>query len=253
MRETIIGRAERDLFDKEVADSLAESDHIVMEKGTPFQEERWSNYPDGRRVLLDTLKAPLYDASGSIVGVLGVSRDVTERKRAEEELLATKEIADAMNRELADAIARANLMAAQAEQANLSKSEFLATMSHEIRTPMNGVIGMIDILMDANLTDEQREYADMIRKSAEALLSVLNDVLDFSKIEAGRLEIVHEDFDLHTVLDDLVDTVALRAHQKGAGAGLHGRPRCAFPGPGRPGASPPGFDQLDRQRGEVHE
>ena len=214
-RETIVGRTDHDIFDTTLADSLAESDRIVLNQGTPLQVERWSNFPDGRRVLLDTLNAPLYDAAGSIVGVLGVSRDVTERKRAEEELLITKEIADAMNRELADAIARANRMAARAEQANLSKSEFLATMSHEIRTPMNGVIGMIDILMDANLTDEQRGYAEMIQKSAEALLSVINDILDFSKIEAGRLEIGHEDFDLQTLLDDLVDTVALRAHQKG--------------------------------------
>ena len=213
-RETIVGKTDHDLFDRTVADSFAESDRIVLGQGTPLQEEQWANYPDGRRVLLDTLRAPLYDAAGSIVGVLGVSRDVTERKRSEEELLITKEIADAMNRELADAIDRANLMAARAEQANLIKSEFLANMSHEIRTPMNGVIGMIDILMDAHLSDEQRDYAGMIQKSAEALLSVINDILDFSKIEAGRLEIGQVDFDLHTVLDDLTDTVAVRAHQK---------------------------------------
>jgi signal transduction histidine kinase/DNA-binding response OmpR family regulator len=120
--------------------------------------------------------------------------EALNRKRAEEELKRAKENADAANR---------------------AKGEFLANTSHEVRTPMNGVIGMTGLLLDTELTLEQREYAETVRASAVSLLEIINGILDFSKIEAGRLDLEMIDFDLRTSVEDVSDLLAKEAHERG--------------------------------------
>jgi len=156
----------------------------------------------------ENVYSPLEDAEGNVIGLTLFLTDITERKRAEEKLLAYADEMKKKNLELDMALNRA-------EEGTRVKSEFLANMSHEIRTPMNGVIGMTGLLLDTELNDEQRHYVETVQASGEALLQIVNDILDFSKIEAGKLELEMLDFDLHNVLDDFAAMLAIRAHDKG--------------------------------------
>ena len=154
---------------------------------------------DGRSVSLE-VSTRLQIEHGNPTGIHGVARDVTDRKRAEMEL-ARK------NAELAGALAAAR-------EATELKSRFLATMSHEIRTPMNGILGMIELLMSTHLDIEQRDYAQAVRHSAEALLTVINDILDISKMEAGKLKLERLPFDPRAVVEEVVGLLAPRAVTK---------------------------------------
>ena len=133
------------------------------------------------------------DEGGRILRTLGFHSDISEHKRAEEEIREAK---------------------AAAEAANRTKSDFLATMSHEIRTPMNGIIGMTGLLLDTELTCDQREFAETVRVSGENLLSIINDILDFSKIESGKIDLENEPLDLVGCIEEALDVIAPVATKK---------------------------------------
>ena len=328
-REDIIGKNDYDLFGQEIGDMFKHHDNEMLMQSSPRHNDEWITYPDGRKILIDTLKTPYWGADGNLVGILGISRDITERKQTEDALkqltdrlsLAVaaggvgiwdydtvnnvliwdeqmfslygitaaqfggayeawrkglhpedlargdaeiqmalrgekdfntefrvvwpdgtirniralaivqrdktglplhmigtnwditaqkqaEETLQATNLDLQEAIVKADM-------ANMAKSEFLANMSHELRTPMNGVIGMNSLLLDTELNDDQRRFAETVRASGESLLALLNDILDFSKIEAKKLDLEIMDFDLRVMLDDFAAVQALRAHEKG--------------------------------------
>ncbi len=193
-RVAVVGKDDFDFFSKELAQQFFDDEQKVMRSGEPLlNREEETVYYDGRRCHVLTTKVPLRDASGKVVGIMGIGRDITARVVAENELRAAREAA---------------------ESANRAKSEFLANMSHEIRTPMNGVIGMSELLLDTQLEAVQRDYAETIRDCGRALLTVINDILDFSKIEAGKLELEHIDMDLRDAVRDAARVLAVQAHAK---------------------------------------
>ena len=191
----VVGKTDFDYYPKVLANEFFSDEQRIIGTGQPLinKLERLIDR-DGRESWASVTKVPIYNKAGVVTGIIGISRDVTKLKEAEVALEHARDTA--------------------LETARV-KSEFLANMSHEIRTPMNAIIGMADLLIDTAMDEEQREFADTIRSSADNLLNIINDILDFSKLESGKFTIENIDFDLRETVEDAAELLAQRAQKKG--------------------------------------
>jgi len=208
----IIGKTDYDFVDRAQADFFRANDLAAIAAGGPrVNEEEIVFAGDGHRERIQVVKTPVHDADGTVIGVLGIARDITEMRRVEQELEQHRHHLEELVAERTEELTQARL---EAERLAQSKGEFLANMSHEIRTPMNAVLGLAYLLERQPLPDEARELARQIHRSGQSLLRILNDILDFSKIESGRIEIERIPFQLGELLDNLVTIVGTSAADK---------------------------------------
>ncbi len=192
--DEVVGKSDYDFHPPERAREFQKDEHRIIITGEPMVnkvEEQTSL--DGSRIWASVTKVPTRNRAGYLTGIIGISRDITALKHAEDELALARD---------------------QALESARIKAQFLATMSHEIRTPMNGIIGMLDLLLATDLKPEQDDFAETASHSAHALLEMLNNILDLSKIEAGRLTLEQIDFSIREVLEDTVELLAPSAHAK---------------------------------------
>jgi PAS domain S-box-containing protein len=192
-REALVGHSFFSLINTDALAAI-QSKVAMLTPSAPIATSEYSLCrPDGRTVWIEWTDRAFFAEDGRLTEVQSVGRDITQRKELEAELRRAKESAEAASR---------------------AKSEFLANVSHEIRTPMNGILGITDLMLDTALTFEQRKYLELIKLSADSLLTLLNDILDLSKVEAGKFDIEIVDFSLKDCLTNAVKPLALQAADK---------------------------------------
>jgi PAS domain S-box-containing protein len=182
----IIGMTEYDLFTSAQSEVYLASDKHLLLTGEPVRTKEWTPVKDGHSLLFDTLKTTYLDSEGNTLGIIAISRDITEMEETRQRLLMAKD---------------------KAEESDRLKTAFLANMSHEIRTPMNAIIGFSDLLTDDDLTkDEKADFVEKIKLSGENLMNLINDIIDIAKIEAGQLKIIESPCNIDILLNDLHGT-----------------------------------------------
>jgi PAS domain S-box-containing protein len=191
--DAMIGKTDYDVWPAELAQKYQQDDNEVMQSGKRQSTEEPLARNDGQERIIETVKTPIFNEQGHVIGTAGIARDITDRKQTELELKKARDTA---------------------ESADRAKSEFLANMSHEIRTPMNGILGMTELALEIACDTAQRKYLEMAKSSAHSLLGILNDVLDFSKIEARKLTLENIPFSLRQCLSQAVDTIVLVTEEK---------------------------------------
>lgn len=189
----VIGKTDFDFVSEEQAKRYRETDEKVIRTCQPVESEEIIETEDGKHTML-IIKFPLINAQNKLYGISGIATDITERVQQREELIQAKKVA---------------------EDAKRLQEQFLANMSHEIRTPMNGIQGMTDLLLDTPLNEKQHDFAKTIKRSADNLVVIINDILDFTKIKAGKLTIEKIDFDLAEVVENITAVFSHRMMEKG--------------------------------------
>jgi two-component system aerobic respiration control sensor histidine kinase ArcB len=193
-RKEIVGKRNAELRVFMIPEVLDPINKKVMESGETILIEEPALSPEGGQATFLSSKVPLHNSQGEIIGMVGISFDITARKEAEHELKIAKE---------------------GAEAANKAKTEFLATISHELRTPLNGIIGMAQILVNQKLSVKLRDHVQDIFEASNLLLSLVNDMLDFAKLEAGEMDVLAEPVDLKILVNETTDIMIYQAKSKG--------------------------------------
>ncbi len=212
--DIILGKTDEDIFPPEDAAELTKIKRRVLERGIGERAEVRVTV-NGVEVFGDLTVEPLRNATGEIEGITCATMDITYRKKAEEELRRSKEAAEA---------------------AVEAKAAFLANMSHELRTPLNAVIGFSSLLLADNLTQDQKEDIERIRKGGEALLSIISDILEFSRAEKEKITLEHQPLSLRRCIEESMDMVAVQADKKGLNLAYtvsYGTPDTIISDPGR--------------------
>ncbi|MDH5472584.1 MAG: ATP-binding protein [Gammaproteobacteria bacterium] len=192
----IIGKSDYDMpWSRQESDFYRQCDRRVMDGDAPeLNIMETQHTADGKVIYVETNKIPLHDSEGRVIGILGTFQDITERKKAEEELLNAKNLA---------------------EQANLAKSDFLSRMSHELRTPLNAILGFSQLLSFEELSEQQKDNINEIINSGHHLLDLINEILDLAKIESGKLVLDYSLVGLSACIDECLKVVASLANDKG--------------------------------------